>query len=83
MDSPVKTLSEVRNIPNARVVEALEALLERAKKGEVRGLVALVNVAPCVTFYAAGESTFTDVIAAFEDWKFCELVDRNRASTDG
>jgi hypothetical protein len=73
---PVK-LETVRNAPNVRVVEALEQLLVRAKAGEVRGLVALVNVSPCVTHYAVGDTTFTDCIAAFEDWKFCELANRN------
>lgn len=75
--SVIKHLADVKSIPNDRIVKALETILERAKTGELRGFVCLLNLGNGVSSVAVGESGFTDVLAAFEDWKFTELFNRN------
>jgi hypothetical protein len=75
--SDVKILSEVKRTPDTRVIEMLERLLARAQSGEVRGFVILLNCGESVDNYAVGDCRLTDVLAAFEDWKFSELAHRN------
>jgi hypothetical protein len=70
-------LTCIQHAPNPRIIQCLEVILERAKAGDLRGVVMLLNYGTGINSAAVGETTFTDVIAAFEDWKFQELFSRN------
>jgi hypothetical protein len=73
----LKHLSEVKAVPDERVVKGLEQMLERAKSGEIRGFVAFVNLGAHVTSWQCGEGKLNDTLAAYEDWKFTQLAARN------
>lgn len=76
------SLVEVKTAPSPAVIDALEKLLERARSGELRGLVALLNLGTNCDNLCAGATGLTDVLVAFEDWKFQQLAHRNLTKTE-
>lgn len=70
-------LHEVRRQPRQTVIDALEMALTRARSGELQGVILLMNQGDTVSTLRGGLYGYTDMIAAFEDWKFCELAERN------
>lgn len=68
--------------PSALLVGLLKELLAEAETGHVRGLVVLVNRGPSLTFRSGGTYTFGDMLASFEDWKYCKLHQRNTQEDD-
>lgn len=62
--------------PDSTLIRGLEQLLEEARAGRVRGLVALVDEGTTLGTYTLGEVIFGRVLLSFEDWKFEELTQR-------
>jgi len=55
--------------PDESCIEALEALLERAKRGEIRGVVAFCQEGAEVSHTEAGDWTPRDVFWQTELWR--------------
>lgn len=77
MKRDVVSLSEVKRAPNEKVIKTLSTVLEQAMSGELQGVVVLCNLGDACASWSAGDTSFTDLLAAFEDWKFQQLDHRN------
>jgi hypothetical protein len=69
----------VQHKPKEEVVELLERMLSYARAGELIGIVAFgVHVGRDTVDGQAGDTDFSSILAAFEDWKFRRCWRRTR-----
>jgi hypothetical protein len=69
----------IQHKPNEEVIGLLERMLSYARAGELIGLVAFGHHTGKETMDAqAGDTDFSAILAAFEDWKFRRVWRRNR-----
>lgn len=79
MSAPVTSLAEAKQKADPEVVRRLEQMLEFAKSGELLGFVAFgVHLGGGCSHCQAGDTDFSAILVAFEDWKFWQVWKRTR-----
>lgn len=77
--SEVAVLGERKRKPDPEVIAQLERMLAYAQSGELLGFVAFsFHAGNAVANAQAGDTDFSAILAAVEDWKFRRAWSRNR-----
>jgi hypothetical protein len=81
----VSNVRDLKREASPGLIATLQQLLKEAESGELVGCGFLCNHGGETAVWSAGITPLAKMILSFEDWKFCQLADRNlqRIQDDG